>query len=288
MTAGHREVVEPQLERTGLAVCSRTRVFGDDLDVHKPDPAPLRRALELLDLSDRPADVAYVGDAPTDMQMARAVGVRAIGIASVLGDPDELRGRRGRGRVAVGRGLGRRSPGHARPARPGRPMTRAIVLADGDVADRAILDAAWPGWADGVGLVVAADGGARHAGRLGLRVDRWVGDGDSIDAADLEALRAAGVPIELVAAEKDESDTELAIGAAVAAGADEVLVLGAFGGARLDHAIANLSLLAHPALVGRSAALLDGAARVRLVRAPGADGGRWRPRCRAGLATSSR
>ena len=35
--------------------------------------------------------MAYIGDAPTDMQMARAVGVRAIGITSVLGDPDELR-----------------------------------------------------------------------------------------------------------------------------------------------------------------------------------------------------
>ena len=91
VTAGHRAIVLPQLERTGLAELLDTRVFGDDLAVHKPDPAPLRMALDLLDLSDRPADVAYVGDAPTDMQMARAVGVRAVGITSVLGDPDELR-----------------------------------------------------------------------------------------------------------------------------------------------------------------------------------------------------
>ena len=34
---------------------------------------------------------AYVGDAPTDMQMAVAVGARAIGIESVLGDPVDLR-----------------------------------------------------------------------------------------------------------------------------------------------------------------------------------------------------
>ena len=45
----------------------------------------------MLDLADRPDEVAYLGDAPTDMQMARAVGVHAIGIASVIGDPDELR-----------------------------------------------------------------------------------------------------------------------------------------------------------------------------------------------------
>jgi len=154
-----------------------------------------------------------------------------------------------------------------------RPGTRrAIVLADGDVADRSALDDAWPGWSDGVAVVVAADGGARHATRLGLAIDRWVGDGDSIEASDLDELRAQGIPIDLVAADKDESDTELAIDAAIAAGADDVVVLGAFGGRRLDHSIANLTLLAHPALGPRPAVLLDASARVRLVRAPGPDG----------------
>lgn len=149
---------------------------------------------------------------------------------------------------------------------------RAIVLADGDVADRSSLDDAWPGWSDGVAVVVAADGGARHARRLGLAIDRWVGDGDSVEASDLDELRAQGIPIDLVAPDKDESDTELAIDAAIAAGADEVVVLGAFGGRRLDHSIANLTLLAHPALGRRPAVLLDASARVRLVRAPGPDG----------------
>ena len=91
VTAGDRVIVEPQLARTGLGTLLPIRVFGDDLAVHKPDPAPLRRALELLGLADEADEVAYVGDAPTDMRMARAVGVRAIGIASVVGDPDELR-----------------------------------------------------------------------------------------------------------------------------------------------------------------------------------------------------
>lgn len=91
VTAGDRVIVEPQLARTGLGPLLPVRVFGDDLPVHKPDPAPLRRALELLDLVDAADEVAYVGDAPTDMRMARAVGVRAVGIASVVGDPDELR-----------------------------------------------------------------------------------------------------------------------------------------------------------------------------------------------------
>jgi HAD superfamily hydrolase (TIGR01509 family) len=91
VTAGHREIVEPQLAATGLGSLLEIAVFGDDLPVHKPDPAPLRHALSGLGAR-RPAEsVVYVGDAPDDMRMARAVGVRAVGIASILGDPDELR-----------------------------------------------------------------------------------------------------------------------------------------------------------------------------------------------------
>ncbi len=147
--------------------------------------------------------------------------------------------------------------------------TKAIVLADGSVPERAALDAAWPGWDAGVTLVVAADAGARHAAPLGLRVDRWVGDGDSIGAAELEGLAAAGIAISRAPAAKDESDSELALAAAIDAGATEIVMLGALGGPRVDHALANVGLLAHPALEARSACLYDErAARISLLVAP--------------------
>jgi len=149
---------------------------------------------------------------------------------------------------------------------------RALILADGEMASRAAIEAAWPGALDDIDLVIAADGGARHATALAVVVGRWVGDGDSLPASDLERLRAAGTPIELFEHDRDESDTELAIRAAVREGAVDITVLGAFGGPRLDHALANVALLADPALRGRRAVLLDAAARVRLVRAPGEDG----------------
>lgn len=91
VTAGHREVVEPQLARTGLGPLLPIRVFGDDLAVHKPDPEPLRLALRLAGHGHRPETSIYVGDAPTDMQMAVTVGARGVGIESVLGVPDDLR-----------------------------------------------------------------------------------------------------------------------------------------------------------------------------------------------------
>lgn len=150
---------------------------------------------------------------------------------------------------------------------------RAILLADGGAPTREGLDAAWPGWADGVDLVIAADGGARLAAGLGLRVDAWVGDGDSIDAAGLAELRQAGVPITRSPADKDESDAELALLAAIQAGATEVTILGALGGPRVDHELANLGLLAHPAATGVAVRLLDDRASVRLLVGPGPDGG---------------
>ncbi len=136
-------------------------------------------------------------------------------------------------------------------------LRKAIVLADGAAPERAILDEAWPGWDEGVSLVVAADGGARHAPALGLRVDRWVGDGDSTSPAELDALAAAGAAIERSSVDKDESDTELALLAAIKAGAGTIVVIGALGGARVDHALANVALLQHPGLESRPTVLYD-------------------------------
>jgi thiamine pyrophosphokinase len=149
---------------------------------------------------------------------------------------------------------------------------QAIVLADGDVAPRARIDAAWPGWADPAALVVAADGGARHATVLDLRPTIWVGDGDSVAPGDLERLAAAGAEIRRVASAKDESDTELAVLLALERGVDEIVILGALGGARIDHALANVGLLAHRELDDHRAVLLDAGARVSFLRAPAPDG----------------
>lgn len=146
---------------------------------------------------------------------------------------------------------------------------RAIVLADGAAPTRDALDAAWPGWDEGIAIVVAADGGARLAEPLGLAIDAWVGDGDSIDPALLAGLRGAGIPVRLVPTDKDESDTELALLEAIARGADDVTVIGALGGPRFDHSLANVGLLAHPALARRPARMLDATTRVSLLAGPG-------------------
>ena len=157
------------------------------------------------------------------------------------------------------------------PAPP--PAARhALVVADGDVPARATLDAAWPGWDAGVADVIAADGGYTRSLRLGLLPDLLVGDFDSLAPEVLAAASADGVALLRAEVAKDESDAELALLAAVRRGATRITVLGAFGGPRLDHALANLWLLAHPGLSGVAVVLLDGSARARLVSAPDAAG----------------
>jgi thiamine pyrophosphokinase len=152
-------------------------------------------------------------------------------------------------------------------------VMRALILADGDAPTRARLDAAWPGWDEGIEFVVAADGGARHARTLGVTIDQWVGDGDSIDPAELARLEASGVPLAHARADKDESDTELALRLAAHRAPDGVVIVGALGGARFDHAVANLGLPVIGAASGTPVILLSETARVGWLLAPAPDGG---------------
>jgi thiamine pyrophosphokinase len=150
-------------------------------------------------------------------------------------------------------------------------VRHAIVVADGDVPPRAVLDAAWPGWDVGSSEVLAADGGFARALALGLEPALLVGDMDSLAPGLLAAAETAGTAVLPASTDKDESDTELAVLEAVRRGAASVTVLGALGGPRVDHALANVWLLAHPGLNGVDVTLLDARSRVVLVSAPGPD-----------------
>ena len=138
----------------------------------------------------------------------------------------------------------------------------AVVVADGDPAPE---DADVAKRAD---LVIAADGGARWLEGQGLRPHLVVGDLDSLDEPAVERLRGSGTRVTRHPAEKDASDTELALEAAVASGADRIVVLGAFGGSRIDHELANVLLLADPAFAGVDVRLQRGRTHLRAVEGP--------------------
>jgi thiamine pyrophosphokinase len=138
---------------------------------------------------------------------------------------------------------------------------RAVIVADGRIDETQLRhEASVPGT-----FVIGADGGAGRAERTGIRVDLVVGDLDSLPADALDRLTAAGTQVERSHRDKDESDTELALLAALGRDRDPVVIVGALGGARLDHELANLLLLAHPLLDGRDVAIVDGGTTARRI-----------------------
>jgi len=136
----------------------------------------------------------------------------------------------------------------------------ALVFAGGDAPPRAVA-AHLPDPA----YVIAADSGLAAAVALGRRVDLVVGDLDSVGVDALAAARDAGAAVEAHPRDKDQTDLELALDAAVARGFRRIVVAGGYGG-RLDHFLANLALLASPRYTGADVEAWVGSAAVAVVR----------------------
>ncbi|PST18199.1 thiamine diphosphokinase [Rhizobium sp. JAB6] len=85
---------------------------------------------------------------------------------------------------------------------------------------------------------IAADGGMRHALALGVEPELWVGDFDSTPA-DLQGA-FPNVPKQPYPAAKAATDGEIAVSEAIDRGAVQLILAGAMGGERSDHAIQHL------------------------------------------------
>ncbi|HEX9029944.1 MAG TPA: thiamine diphosphokinase [Anaerolineales bacterium] len=117
-------------------------------------------------------------------------------------------------------------------------------------------------------LVIAADGGARHCRELGIVPQVIIGDLDSVSAADLAELEAAGSQVIRYPVRKDYTDLELALRYALEQKVDEVLVLAALG-ARWDQTLANLLLPAAKELSPVRISLIDGQQEMLWARGAG-------------------
>lgn len=127
----------------------------------------------------------------------------------------------------------------------------AVVLVGGEVLASAVLRARL-GSAE---LIVAADGGLRHARPLGLTPHLLVGDLDSVSAAT-RALHP-GLATEVHPPDKDELDLELALDAVERHGAQDVLIVGGLTG-RLDQTLSTV-LIAHARhVLGTNVTVADG------------------------------
>ena len=138
---------------------------------------------------------------------------------------------------------------------------RAIIFANGEFANpQEARDLLHPD-----DLVIAADGGTRHALAAGVIPHVILGDLDSLSADERSRVEAAGSQIIRFSPRKDETDLELALLHAAREGATEIVILAALGG-RLDQTIANLLLLSLPELRGLDVRVVEEAQTVFLIQ----------------------
>lgn len=90
--------------------------------------------------------------------------------------------------------------------------------------------------------IICADGGARHLEAAGLLPVLIIGDMDSLDSASQKYYKEKGCRIIHRPRRKNETDTELALHEAFRMKPTEVWIWGALGN-RIDHTLANISLL---------------------------------------------
>lgn len=112
-------------------------------------------------------------------------------------------------------------------------------------------------------LCIAADAGYRNAQQLGERVDLLIGDFDSLG----QPPQADGhMEIHQVPAEKDLTDTQIAVEMAIGRGAEEIILIGGLSG-RLDHTLSTMCLLEDLQTRGLHGYVTDGQNRVHFLHA---------------------
>jgi len=139
-------------------------------------------------------------------------------------------------------------------------MPRALIFANGDFNNTSAIRSL----VHTDDVVIAADGGARHALSLGLIPSTVIGDLDSLSYDEVQALTDFGSQILRYPENKDETDLELALFQALHAGYTSILIFGAYGG-RLDQALGNIAMLSSPEAFGEDIRLEDGVTEVFFV-----------------------
>ena len=118
-------------------------------------------------------------------------------------------------------------------------------------------------------LVIAVDGGINYCGVLEIEPDIILGDFDSVNEAQREAILAMReqVPdrVVLLKPEKDDTDMLAALRLGLEKGYDYFLIYGATGG-RLEHTLANIQCLLFLKNQGAVGYLMDGSGMIFVMK----------------------
>lgn len=115
-------------------------------------------------------------------------------------------------------------------------------------------------------VIIAVDGGLHHLAGMGESPHIIIGDLDSVEPDLLKSFQNISVEIRKFPSEKNETDFELALDLAVQMGVEKIVIFGALGG-RIDHTIANISLISSPRFLERDIRILNGAEELFFIKA---------------------
>lgn len=91
-------------------------------------------------------------------------------------------------------------------------------------------------------LIIGVDGAADILMDLGIKADIVIGDFDTAKKINILGQQNNGAEVIRLRVDKNETDTEAAVNLAIERGAKNIVMLGAVG-TRLDHSLANVSIL---------------------------------------------
>ncbi len=133
-------------------------------------------------------------------------------------------------------------------------MNRCIIIGGADINNYDYIKSSLR--ADD--FFVFCDSGLKHMSNLQVRPNLIVGDFDSYDDPKLD-IETITLPTE-----KDDTDTFYAAKEMLKRGFDEFLLIGVIG-ARLDHSLANISILLYLTSLNKKASIIDDYSEMEIV-----------------------
>jgi thiamine pyrophosphokinase len=140
---------------------------------------------------------------------------------------------------------------------------RVVVVAGGTVTSRYLQQNI-----QDTDIRIGADHGVVALLDAGWTPHVAIGDFDTAGNENIHTWRSLGIEVVPLSMMKDVTDTHAALEHALTFSPEEIYVYGAFGGARMDHTLANIALLEWIAEHQVKGVLSDETNRIQLIRGP--------------------
>ncbi len=140
-------------------------------------------------------------------------------------------------------------------------MKKTIIFLNGDKTDVSRVK----NYIDNQTIIIGCDGGAQHAINLGITPHIVLGDMDSISSKLKKNLENNNVKFVSYPVKKDNTDAELAVDYAIQQECNDIILTGILG-ARIDHMLATIHMLANPKWEKINLRIIEGNQDMYIVR----------------------